>query len=164
MTDTKNKLGVNELKSRILQLVSDMSDTDRQRLLSVLFANQSEAENRKLLSMIIAVLPELNLRNLWEQLENWHKFRLREMRGHPRKPSFISVECSSEGICFTDFIQDISNGGVFIQTDGSFFVGQQITLTFSLPKTTKDINIGGEVARVDNEGIGVKFNEPLPVF
>ena len=164
MTPTENKLSVNELKSRILQLVGDMSDTDRQRLMTLLFANQSEDENKRLLSMIIAVLPELNLRNLCEQLENWHQFRLSELRGHPRKPSFIAVECSSEGICFTDFIQDISNGGVFIQTDGSFFVGQQITLTFSLPITKKDIKIDGEVARLDDEGIGVKFNEPLPIF
>ena len=164
MKDTENKLSVNELKSRILQLIDDMSDTDRQRLLTLLFANQSQDENRKLLSMIIAVLPELNLRKLWEQLENWHKFRLRELRGHPRKPSFIAVECSSEGTCFTDFIQDISNGGVFIQTDGSFFVGQQLTLTFSLPKSKKDINISGEVARVDDQGIGVKFNEPLAIL
>ena len=126
-----------------------------------MFADQTEAEHKKLLSMIIAVLPEPNLRKLWQQMEEWHTFKLREMRKHPRKPSFISVECSSNELHFTDFIQDISNGGVFIQTDGSFFIGQQISLAFSFPTKKKDITVGGEVARIDPKGIGVKFNEPL---
>lgn len=161
MTDTGNELSIHEVKSRILQIVNDISEPDRQKLPSILFANQSETENKKLLSLIIAVLPESNLRKLWKQLEDWHTFKLREMRRHPRKPSFISVECSSNEICFTDFTQDISNGGVFIKTGGSFFIGQQISLTFSLPKTKKDITVSGEVARIDSKGIGVKFNEPL---
>ena len=161
MTDTGNELSVHEVKSRTLQIINDMSETDRQRLPFILFADQPEAESKKLLSMIIAVLPEPNLRKLWEQLENWHTFKLREMRGHPRRPSFTSVECSTKGTQFIDFIKDISNGGVFIQTDGNFFIGQQISLTFSLPNTKKDITVNGEVARADSEGIGVKFNEPL---
>ena len=85
-----------------------------------------------------------------------------EMRKYPRDPSFIPVECSSnDGVCFTDFIQDISDGGVFIQTDGPFFESQKITLTFSLPNADKDISISGEVVRIDSQGIGVKFNELL---
>ena len=164
MTDTGNELSIHEVKSRILQMINDMSEGDRKRLPAILFANQSDAENKKLLSMIIAVLPELDLRKLWKQLEGWHTFNLRELRKHPRKASFISVESSSDDIAFTDFIQDISNGGVFIQTDGGFYIGQQIALTFSLPKTQQDIRVNGEVARIDATGIGVKFNEPLNFF
>ncbi len=164
MADTGNELSIHEVKSRILQMINDMSEMDRKRLPTLLFANQSDTENKKLLSMIIAVLPESDLRKLWKQLEDWHTFTLRELRKHHRRPSFISVESPSDGISFTDFIQDISNGGVFIQTDGSFFIGQQIALTFSLPETQKDITVKGEVARVDPKGIGVKFNEPLSFF
>lgn len=161
MTDSKNELSIHEVKSRILQMINDMSEADRKRLPAILFANQSDTENKKLLSMIIAVLPESDLRKLWVQLEDWHTFTLRELRRHPRRPSFISVESSSNDVSFTDFIQDISNGGVFIQTDGSFFVGQEISLTFSLPKTQQNITVNGEVARIDSTGIGVKFNEPV---
>lgn len=164
MEDTRKEMSINEIKSRILQVVNDLSEPDRKKLTSILFANQSDAENKKFLSMIIAVLPESNLRKLWKQLEDWHTFKLREMRKHPRKPAFISVECSSKELCFTDFIQDISNGGVFIQTDGNFFIGQQISLTFSFPKTEKDTTVSGEIARVDAKGVGVKFNEPLIFF
>ncbi len=163
MTNTKNQLSINEVKSRALQIITHMSETDRQRLLSLIFAIQNEAENKKCLFMIIASLPEAILRNLSDQLEDWHKFKLIELRKDPRKPSFISTECSTGDTRFTDFIQDISNGGVYIQTDGSFFLGQQITLTFSIPKTREEQKVSGEIVRVDSQGIGVKFNEPLSI-
>jgi hypothetical protein len=47
------------------------------------------------------------------------------------------------------------------QTTGNFYVGQKISLIFSLPKAEEEINIGGEVVRLDSEGIGIKFNAPL---
>lgn len=161
MANSKNELSIHEVKSRILQIVNDMSEADRQRLPSILFGDQTEDENKKLLSMIIAVLPESNLRKLWQQMEEWHTFKLREMRKHPRKPAFVAVDSLGKELHFTDFIQDISNGGVFIQTDGSFFIGQQISLAFSFPTKQKEITVSGEVARIDPKGIGVKFNEPL---
>lgn len=164
MTEKEKQLDINEVKSRVLQIVAYMDETDKKRLLSLLFAIQDEEENKKCLSMIIATLREDILRDLWDQLEDWHKYRLREMRSDPRKPTFIAAECSSGNTCFTDFIQDISNGGVYIQTDGNFFLNQQISLTFSLPKTRDEQTVSGEVVRVDSEGIGVKFNEPLSLF
>ena len=164
MTNGKKQLDINEVKSRVLQIIAYMSEIDKQRLLSLLFTIQNEAENKKCLSMIIATLHEDILRDLWGQLEDWYKFKLREMRLDPRKPTFISAECSIGDACFTDFIQDISNGGVYIQTDGRFFLGQQITLTFSIPKTSEEKTVSGEVVRVDSQGIGVKFNEPLSIF
>jgi Tfp pilus assembly protein PilZ len=117
--------------------------------------------SHKVLSHLIRIvidMPEVDQQNLLEKLE---RSSLTEMREHLRKPSFIAVDCSSQDVCYTDFIQDISNGGVFIQAEGNFYIGQQITLTFSLPKTKKDITVQGEVVRVDLQGIGVKFNEPL---
>ncbi len=117
--------------------------------------------SHKVLSRLIRIvidMPEVDQQNLLEKLE---RSSLTEMREHLRKPSFIPVDCSSQDVCYTDFIQDISNGGVFIQAEGNFYIGQQITLTFSLPKTKKDITVQGEVVRVDLQGIGVKFNEPL---
>lgn len=80
-------------------------------------------------------MPDPEKTKLLKELE---ESLLSERRKHPRAHSFIPVECSSsDGVCFTDFIQDISNGGVSIQTDGHLFVGQQITHTFSLPKARK---------------------------
>jgi len=60
------------------------------------------------------------------------------------------------------FIQNISNGGVFIHTDFSINIDQQITMTFSLSRAEKDIKVSGKVVRVDSQGIGVKFDKLLP--
>jgi Tfp pilus assembly protein PilZ len=64
-------------------------------------------------------------------------------------------------MCLT---QNISNSGVFIQTDFSFHIDQQITMILSPPKIDKDITVGGEIVRVDSKGIGVKFDNLLSVF
>lgn len=162
MTDTANRLSINEAKSQLFQSITYMPEAERQKFLFVLLAEQSKDKNSKLLSLVLANISEARTRELLGQLKNWHKSKLTQMREHPRKPFFIPVECSSsDDVCFTDFIQDISCGGVFIQTDGNFYVGRQITLTFFLPKAENDITVSGKVVRVDSEGIGVKFNEPL---
>jgi Tfp pilus assembly protein PilZ len=62
-------------------------------------------------------------------------------------------------MCLT---KNISNSGVFIQTDFSFRIDQQITMILSPPKVEKDITVGGKIVRVDSRGIGVKFNEFIP--
>ncbi len=162
MEDVGKVTNIYEVKSRLFHIINYMPEAEREKLLSTLLADQSELENRQLLSILIASISESKIRRLLKKLENWHKSRLAEMREHTRKSSFIPVECSSnDGVCFTDFIQDIGNGGVFIQTDGPFFIGQQITLTFLLPKIEKDIAVNGKVVRVDSEGIGVQFDEPI---
>jgi Tfp pilus assembly protein PilZ len=64
-------------------------------------------------------------------------------------------------MCLT---QNISNSGVFIQTDFNFHTDQQITMVLQPPKIEKDITVGGRIARVDSKGIGVKFDEPLSML
>ncbi len=155
------RLNINKVKSLIFQIFSYMSEAERRKLNSEIISKSSGIDHKQILSLLISNMPVSTTHNLLEQLEKWHKSKITETREHPRKPSFIPVECSSEGTSFTDFIQDISNGGVFIQTTGNFYIAQQITLTFSLPKAEEEINIGGEVVRLDSEGIGVKFIEPL---
>ena len=155
------ELSINKVKSIIFKIFSYMSEAEKRKLNSEIISKASGIDQKQILSLLISNMSETTTLNLLRQLEKWHKSKITETREHPRKPSFIPVECSSEGTPFTDFIQDISNGGVFIQTTGNFYIGQQITLTFSLPKAEEEINIGGEVVRLDSEGIGVKFNEPL---
>ena len=64
-------------------------------------------------------------------------------------------------MCLT---QNISHSGVFIHTDFSFHIDQQITMILSPPKIEKDITVGGKIVRVDSKGIGVKFDALIPDF
>ena len=121
----------------------------------------SQLDRYEVQARLIRMIMEMSDAEKRDLLMKWEQRLHDELRKYPRKPSFIPVECSSFEACFTDFIQDISSGGVFIQTDGHFFIGQQITLTFTIPKAGVDTTVGGEVVRVNSQGIGVRFSEPL---
>lgn len=58
---------------------------------------------------------------------------------------------------YRDFIQDISESGLFIKTSQSFSVGQKIQMTFMSPDYQKPFKIKGEIVRVHTDGVGVKF-------
>ncbi len=86
--------------------------------------------------------------------------QIAEKRNYPRKSCLIAIEYASHDRIFspfTDFIQNISCSGIFIQTEKPFIVGQKITSTFSLPRFGDLKNILGEIIRNSPQGIGVKF-------
>lgn len=135
-TAPNQEVDKNEVTIRLIELILDMPDTDQFDLLKDLednhFGEKKEASNKK-------------------------HIPYEEMREHPRKTSLIAVDCTTHDVCFTNFIQDISNGGVFIETNAHFYVGQQLKMNFSLPKIEGSIAVEGKVLRVDSQGIGVKF-------
>jgi len=104
---------------------------------------------------LIMKLSEDEQRRLLDELETTHFLKKRK---HHRKPYFSVVDYASQGGAYTDFIQNISAGGLFIGTSAPFHVGQQLSLGFPLPVSHKHILIGGEIAWVSPKGIGVKFN------
>ena len=87
-------------------------------------------------------------------LEDWQHTNRRE---HLRKPCFIAVDYADRKRAFKDFIKNISTGGVFIETDTSFSVGRELTLTFSSSNYERPIKITGEIVRTGRRGIGVRF-------
>lgn len=78
-------------------------------------------------------------------------------RQHERKPFLTTLDYSTESGSHRDFIKDISIEGVFIETSIPFAVGEGISMTFLLPEHEKKIKIQGEIVRIDEQGIGVKF-------
>lgn len=75
----------------------------------------------------------------------------------PDKPQ-IAVEYDTEDGSYRSFIQDINDDGVFIETRESFYVGQEILLTF-LMDDNSSFMITGKVANREPEGIDVKFED-----
>jgi len=78
-------------------------------------------------------------------------------RKHKREPFFMVADYSTEDHVYRDHIQNVSAGGVFIETHMPFTSGQAVSLAFPLPNYKKYIKIIGEVARVTPQGIGVVF-------
>ena len=83
--------------------------------------------------------------------------QIREKRGHPREPCFMAVDYVTQDRAYKDFIQNISRGGVFIETRVPFFVGERVSLAFMPPEYQKPIKIIGEVVRTSSHGIGMKY-------
>ena len=114
------------------------------------------------ISEIISRMSEAQSRKLLKGLEKWQQFNFVENRKYHRKKTFIRVECSLNRFAFTDFIQNLSASGLFIETQLPFFVGQELSLTFSLADIEDHVKITGKIVRVDSKGIGVQFEELLP--
>jgi len=115
-------------------------------------SNESDITAR--LIELIKNMPEDEQRTLLKDLEE-KPFEGR--RKHMRKPFLMAVDYSTQDHVYKDFIQDISTGGVFIQTHMPFTVGQEVSLTFPLPNYKKHIKVVGEVVRSTSQGVGVKF-------
>ena len=69
----------------------------------------------------------------------------------------LTVDYAVKDRYYRDFIQDMSNSGVFIRTSQTFSSGQTILMTFMSPDLEKPFKINGEITRVLPSGIGVKF-------
>lgn len=84
----------------------------------------------------------------------------RDRRKDPRTPCAIAVDYTAGGRVFRDFIQNISTGGLSIETQKAFSPGQEITLTFMPPDGQKPVKISGKIVRNGPTAIGVNFNDP----
>jgi len=81
-----------------------------------------------------------------------------EKRSYPRKTCFFPVNYATTDRAFQEFIQDISNSGAFVETRHLLPVGQNISITFSLPGSQKHIKMKGSIARTTPNGIGIAFS------
>jgi len=100
----------------------------------------------------------------WEEIAEYVADWLGEnvKREYERKPYSAVVNYIVDQETYTDSIQDISAGGIFIQTAKPFSEGQEVSMTFPLPISEEDISLNGEIARMSELGMGVKFKMPNP--
>ena len=56
-----------------------------------------------------------------------------ERRAHERFPLTVEVTHTSEHNFFTGFMEDISEGGIFVATHAPVEIGDKLELTFSVP-------------------------------
>ena len=103
---------------------------------------------------LIRMMSDKELQALLEELE---QRVLKGKREHRRKPFFTFVDYADKHGAYRDFVQDISTGGVFIQTRMPFSVGQEVSLTFPIPNQPEQLKIAGKIVRIGEEGIGVQF-------
>ncbi len=124
--------------------------------LSIPPSNKASVKSR--LIKLINSMSEHQCNKFLQRSEAW---REQDRRRHPRKGCSISVNCATDEQGFKGFIKDISAGGVFIETQGDFTVGKEISLTFSSPHQQEPVKVAGEIVRNNPQGIGVEFNKAI---
>jgi hypothetical protein len=132
MGKSKKGMNINEVRGHLFELIFDMSETETRHLLTELKERRKTAQKNE------------------------------DKRKHPRKRTFIHVDCLGNKCVFTDFIQNISVSGLYIETQIPLFENQKLSMTFSPPDSENPIKIKGLIARVDSNGIGIQFDELIP--
>jgi len=119
---------------------------------------------KKLTDRLIQAVSKLSLQRkkmLEELLHEWDRLDYRE---DSRIPCFLPVDYSTADRVYQDFINNLSNGGVFIETAASLREGQSISLIFTVPTLQKSFKISGTIVRTEQDGIGVKFSKKLTPY
>ena len=109
----------------------------------------------RLMELILAMNNEqrLDLLNKLEELPS-EELSLGD-RNDVRKDFDKNISFSVQDREYKAICKDISNGGIFIQTDEVFSVGQTVILNIPFSDGTREIKVPAEIVRVSNHGIGL---------
>ena len=87
---------------------------------------------------------------------------VKERRAFVRKSCSIPVSYATYDRVYSNIIKNISQKGVFIETQRPLFVGEELILSFSMPGFGKPLKVKGEIVQVSRSGIGVEFKNMSP--
>jgi hypothetical protein len=166
-----NELGKNEIRDSLYELIDNMSKTKKYRLLTGLQKWQqltlsdnkigiNEVHTR--ISEIIDSMSETNNRKLLRVLKKWQHSTRIDHRKHNRRLTSIYAIFETTHCYFTDFIKNISAGGLFIETGIPLSINQKLFITFSPSDSKIPIKITGQIVRRDSKGIGVELYDTIP--
>ena len=79
-----------------------------------------------------------------------------------RKEYNTEITYATQNRIYSDRIADISNSGLFIETNRSLDLGEQIMVSFNLLGYDRPFKIKGKIVRSNQQGIGVEFKEIKP--
>lgn len=111
------------------------------------------------LFQIILNLPEEKQLALLQYAE---ELLIKERRAFIRKKCSIPVSYATYDRVYSNIIKNISQKGVFIETQRPLFVGEELIISFSMPGFGKPLKVKGEIVQVSRTGIGVEFKNMSP--
>jgi Tfp pilus assembly protein PilZ len=111
------------------------------------------------LFQIILNLPEEKQHLLLQYAE---ELLIKERRAFVRKKCSIPVSYATYDRVYSNVIKNISQKGVFIETQRPLFVGEELILSFSVAGFGSPLKVKGEIVQVSRSGIGVEFKNMSP--
>jgi hypothetical protein len=122
---------------------------------------RKETDSQKLINRIMSLVQNLTDERKTTLLELLVEWQQKENRHHPRIPCNFPVDFANQRRVYQDFIQDLSKGGVFIETREPIKIGEPISLTFSMPKSHAHFKMRGKIVRNENNGVAIEFDTKL---
>jgi Tfp pilus assembly protein PilZ len=83
--------------------------------------------------------------------------RRKDARKNVNATQLVVANCRTMDADFQAPIENVSCGGVFINTNQRLFVGQEIAMKFDFPDARNTIMANGEIVRTSFEGAGIRF-------
>ena len=111
------------------------------------------------LFQIILNLPEEKQLALLQHAE---ELLVKERRAFIRKKCSLPVSYATYDRVYSNIIKNISQKGVFIETQRPLFVGEELVLSLSMPGFGRSLKVKGEIVQVSRSGIGVEFKNMSP--
>jgi Tfp pilus assembly protein PilZ len=115
------------------------------------------------ISELIKLILSLNEEHQKALLKKGKELLSKEERA-PRKTCEIPVKYATFDRVYSDRIMNISQSGVFIETQKPIFVGEEILMDFKIEGLNKTIKIKGEVVHASNRGVGIEFKNVDPTI
>ncbi len=86
-------------------------------------------------------------------------------RKYDRQDYLINIDYTVSNRLYNGFAINISAGGLFIESPKSilpkFSPGDQVILSFDHPGKKEHMKLTGKIARIDQKGIGVHFEQAI---
>ena len=117
----------------------------------------NELSKNEVRTVILEKFDGISEEKMRQLLKYLYEEQIPEKRKYDRKDFLRIIDYTVGDRYYRDFIQDMSNSGVFIKTSQTFSEGQMILMTFMSPDNQQPFKINGEIVRVMPNGIGVKF-------
>jgi Tfp pilus assembly protein PilZ len=94
-------------------------------------------------------------------LKDWQQEKTREFK---RLKTSSQVDVASDRQLVQSDMRDISACGIYINTHRNFELEEKVRVVFTIPGYEKPFKLTGEIVRVEDHGIAIRFEEITPYF
>lgn len=99
-----------------------------------------------------------------EMLETLQGMQAGKLRDYPRMETRTDIDVVvGDRVIQTD-ARDISASGIYINTSGKFEINKNVRVVFSVPGIDKPFKLTGNIIRVEQDGLAIKFKNITPYF
>ena len=109
------------------------------------------------ISKLFQIILELSEEQQLALLRHAEDIYADEQRHSIRKSCNIPVSYATDYRVYSNHIKNISQTGLFIETQRPLIVGDEIVMTFSIEGFDKPFKMRGDIAHTSRTGVGVEF-------